>query len=872
MADEIRSDLPGKPDDEIAAPDPDARKEFESREKYRGFKMPRGMSLPQRRAWRKSIDERMDPEAKKQRKAEVGDEGSFWRGVGESGKEAVKEMFKEAEVLPELGKTVGGALIDAATVVPRTKAAIQSDPKGSLEFVGKAFSGDREAGKKLATKASEGIAEPFATMGDVALAKYAAEEGDYGTAALYGGLILVPSVVQTLGKSMSKGWLKSAAEAGEEIPDEAAKKMNDLAKRVDEGKVTDDMQIRRELAAIEDAHKAEYMQSKPLGGGGAARSIKDQADEMQSELERMSYAGQMESEGRLFSDADDLVEDFARKYPEDVYAEVARRIKAGDTRGSETFYEIADPDDYLPSSGGKPPGGGGGVAEFREMQEGIRSFLKSSDPDALIRPNPSPKFGLSNQGHHNVVEDLGPLLPQDRNLLEEFAGKFNLSETELRQLRDEYVAYGYDDFPSRSQRGFEEIDIPDDRSRGGGPPFGKPPGGEVEDLFPHKNLLDKAQKSGLKIPRHLRGASGKELLDRPVGTPKEFDNPGFVNMIESRGLDTDYLNEVNQYLTTKRNVLKERYDYYLQSAYSNYPNEINTFALERADEIRLELESSFFTGDGGRFYNESRNSIVGHQLIRFANEAEKNRVDFGPIEQAIGLDVKTEDFGLKLERALMDEITRPDFYKNPMVQKIKEGFDRISKEPIDPATMRAQYMALEDMFDDYQDDLVLSKQLLMDGLGWADNHRRFMEVFQNQYYAKYELVGNRLVKNELPDEKYRRNPMSGRTGPVVTREWDPNKAVDYDDLEGPSEAEIDQMVSQSQFGDPYQLEMLKEDMRRMAELEQGAQIERGRVRSTRTPGTPGASGKIPEGTSRAERKGGKRERPKPKTKKDKYEN
>ena len=58
----------------------------------------------------------------------------------------------------------------------------------------------------------------------------------------------------------------------------------------------------------------------------------------------------------------------------------------------------------------------------------------------------------------------------------------------------------------------------------------------------------------------------------------------------------------------------------------------------------------------------------------------------------------------------------------------------------------------------------------------------------------------------------------------------------------------------------------------MAELEQGAQIERGRVRSTRTPGTPGASGKIPEGTSRAERKGGKRERPKPKTKKDKYEN
>lgn len=103
-----------------------------------------------------------------------------------------------------------------------------------------------------------------------------------------------------------------------------------------------------------EAPKAEAPKAeKPPGSG---RSVKDQADEMQSELERMSYAGQMESEGMLFSDADDLVEDFARKYPKDVYAEVARRIKAGDTRGSETFYEIADPDDYLPS-GGKPPGG-----------------------------------------------------------------------------------------------------------------------------------------------------------------------------------------------------------------------------------------------------------------------------------------------------------------------------------------------------------------------------------------------------------------------------------------------------------------------------------------------------------------------------------
>ena len=72
------------------------------------------------------------------------------------------------------------------------------------------------------------------------------------------------------------------------------------------------------------------------------------------------------------------------------------------------------------------------------------------------------------------------------------------------------------------------------------------------------------------------------------------------------------------------------------------------------------------------------------------------------------------------------------------------------------------------------------------------------------------------------------------------------------------------MINQSRFGDPEELEMLKEDMRRMAELEQGAQVESGRVRRSRTPGAAGASGKVPEGTSRAERKGTRRERPKKK--------
>ena len=52
-----RSDLPPRPADELAAPDPDERKEYESRESYKGFRMPKGMSPEQQDDWKSSIDE-----------------------------------------------------------------------------------------------------------------------------------------------------------------------------------------------------------------------------------------------------------------------------------------------------------------------------------------------------------------------------------------------------------------------------------------------------------------------------------------------------------------------------------------------------------------------------------------------------------------------------------------------------------------------------------------------------------------------------------------------------------------------------------------------------------------------------------------------
>ena len=223
---------------------PVEQSEFESREDYRGYKVPKGMSLPQRRKWKQAIDERENFRSKAARQLP--------RQVEDYIKEPLKDFGRSAK---EVGKGVGEFAVDAALTVPRAKAAMYTDPEGSKEFMGAVASGDREARKKLATKASESMIEPAATMADAALTKYSAEEGKYGEAALYGASVLLPFV--------SVGWLKAAMKAGE-VPPEAAKKIADLEKRYEAGDVTDEMQIRRELAGIEAAHMVEYAKSRPI--------------------------------------------------------------------------------------------------------------------------------------------------------------------------------------------------------------------------------------------------------------------------------------------------------------------------------------------------------------------------------------------------------------------------------------------------------------------------------------------------------------------------------------------------------------------------------------------------------------------------------
>jgi hypothetical protein len=551
MAKEPRSDLPPRPDEEIAAPDPDARKEFDSRPNYKGFKMPKGMSLPQRRAYKKAIDEREVLFRRNPPVDEFGNEiigaprnpTALQRKAKRYSEQVIGPTFEDlkqtATELPgKIGrgaKAVGEGLIDAATVVPRTKAAIAADPAGAKQFARNVMSGDREAIRSMATEASGGIVEPLATVGDAVLGGMAAQEGKPLEAAGYAGLILTPAILQTLGKSMSKGWLKSAAEAGEEIPDEAARKLDDLSKRVDAGEVTDDMQIRREIAMVEDTYKRDYAQS------------------------------------------------------------------------------LLDKDPIL--------------TELTREQDRLTKQIRDAE---------------------NFTDERGnPFQGQADNLL-----------IELEMVED-----------------------------------------KIRSRVKRRNL---------------------------IGSPEDL-------------------------------AMERRQDVY--------------------EGITTDMRGT--PGGGGNFkigtwddqYRKSGYTQAHHDRYNFLKKAED------------------------------------------------DAFDKLEREGFEPGS-QAEDDFFQSMFDEKMSDELLELEMIRGA----------------------ERRGQRGRGDVAPSG-------GGRS---------------IDDLEGPSEAEIRQMVEQGRFGDPEELEMLKEDMRRMAQLEQGAQIGRGRARQSRSPGTPGVSGEIPEGTSRADRKGTIRERPKPK--------
>ena len=208
----------------------------------------------------------------------------------------VKRRTKEvAGDIGEFGAAAAEGVGDVIKAPFEYRAALATDPEGTMaatkEFGSRVMSGDPEARRQTAEGVSMSMVEPAATLADAELARQDLAKGDYTGAAISGASVLLPFV--------SAGWLKTAMRKGD-VPSEAAEKVAELERRVDAGEVTDDMQIRRELAMIEDAHALDYrrQQYEPLDPGEvdhpahAEKMAVKRSRERGSELQEMAKRGE----------------------------------------------------------------------------------------------------------------------------------------------------------------------------------------------------------------------------------------------------------------------------------------------------------------------------------------------------------------------------------------------------------------------------------------------------------------------------------------------------------------------------------------------------------------------------------------------------
>ena len=802
----------------VTSPEPIERSEEEGydpvvtmpRQDYKGFQMPSGMSLPQRRKWKRSIDVRESGAGKRQ----------------EARDDADTEALKQGII--DRTKDVGGAIKGAAEGVGDVikapfeyRAALATDPAGTMaatkEFGSRVMSGDPEARRQAAEGVSMSTVEPFATAADAELARQDLAKGDYAGAAISGASVLLPFV--------SAGWLKTAMRKGD-VPSEAAEKVAELERRVDAGEVTDDMQIRREIAMIEDAHALDYAKSRPVEdpmqqGRSRPRADVDPEGAREFDREPPGYMGMSrpnqpmsrfsegherfidelrtdmaedtnfgELSGRFYNDllAIDKREDMLRSVGKDargrqlddvqITNEYEKLSKERQALANEYYVGKAEREaalrhegSYVPpgsktSLAGEPvtpPGGGAGSFKRDQLARTERMGLAGGDPKLS-----SPKFGLKDQGHHNVVEDLGPLLPEDRDLLGRFAEDYNLSETELRQLRDEYVAYGYDDFPGRSARGFEEIDIPGDLPGGGG----------ARSMMDLESDPKVAQKINYII--EMENSDAMHWLDDQYQAGK----------------------------VSREEVLKELDVIAEQAQFDNYV-------------------------DPDAYPNLARPQTM-------FDRAGRPMPELPPFEPATEVDRKVIQDTLRKYLRKEGGPGSGSNYRAGTGSKEADEFGYTSEH-------EKRYQQLLDM------ENAEYKRLEADGfttweIGGMQTLPEDMEIEFDELDELRDTLdpgrGSSRPSDTPPPTRPSYRPPGGRS-------------------EGPSEAEIQAMVDQ-RFGDPNELEMMKEDMRRMAELtqdEQIAQAKKNRARRSRTPGAPGAT----EGSV-------KRERPMPKAKKGKYEN
>ena len=808
---------------------PVEQSDFESREDYRGYKMPPGMSLPQRRAYKKAIDERENFRSKAARQLPF---------VAGEAVESIKGFGRSAK---EIGKGIGEVAVDAALTVPRAKAAMYTDPEGSKEFMGAVASGDREARKKLATKASESMIEPAATMGDAALAKYAAEEGKYGEAALYGGLVLAPFALQTLGKSMSKGWIKDATEAGREIPDDAAKKLEDLAKRVDEGKVTDDMQVRRELAQIEDDHFNEYWEEAhdkaladsydwPPGFRGddpvwldeeyeiealddAARDVSQELNYLQSSTDE--YGNPLINQERALELELENIE--ARK----------QEILSGRSKRE--------------ASGGGTPGGGGGFKDqadqiIRELDELSFSSMQRSGLDM------QPQSVL-----HKRLDDL-------RDRIEQAPPE--VREEIFRRAR--MTSGGINPAPFTEALG--QLRLADDIRPGNPllpaykPPGGGTPGGGGAARLREDNLNDRRQPTGMDLKRSPKFGipdAGGDLVIRDLGPLTETDLEELEFVRKKYNLSESELKEYRDELGSRG------YDIIVDQARDLPPDRMPRYG----DSLPVGGRVPEFTEDTGidqykqlvmSFADEGRpfsfTEVFTDPSQPFDQDLYK-AVDELVAEGRISGPSPFDD-------NVYDEFGRPLTHDTMVYTKTPSGGGE-STGNVFLGQRQDSYTGTEKNLLDYLINNAGPEEA--DAIEYVENLFKQGKLTRDEAMREFDVIGKQIYFDDAVDpDAY---PNFSRPQTMYDRAKS-GGGRSIEDIEGPSEAEIQEMIERSRFGDPEELEMLKADMRRLADAEQRGQIARSNIRRTRTPGTPGEFSQPTEGTSRAERKGTARKRPK----------
>ena len=275
--------------------------------------------------------------------------------------------------------------------------------------------------------------------------------------------------------------------------------------------------------------------------------------------------------------------------------------------------------------------------------------------------------------------------------------------------------------------------------------------GELIELNAHRNLLDKAMSSNKNpdfIPRWLRGAPGKELINKPAGRPRQFDNEGYVKALEDRGDDLQFVYGLNQIAVHWRNSLKQQYDEALARAYKNYPKSVDIGAINQMMELQLQLDP-FRSA-----YDESINSMDGAWLWDFAARAAPNQVDLTSVERSVGLGRLTVNLAERLESALNADLLVPDHMKNPMLRYIKNVFESIGDSKLfqDLESKQRGYDALYNMFEDYK-DYKRGQELIGEAFSVAHNNKRFTTEFDRYFDGYSRPRSDSAVTKKIEDPR-----------------------------------------------------------------------------------------------------------------------